>query len=47
MATIDYLRCPDGKMHSWVYGGRKSGLYRCAICPAEYTKAVLKEKTDA
>lgn len=43
----DLLRCPDGKMHAWVYLGKVSKKYRCRDCPEEAAKAEIKRATDA
>lgn len=46
-ATRDLLRCPDGRMHAWIYLGKSSKKYRCTVCPVEAVKAEIKEATDA
>lgn len=43
----DLLRCPDGRMHDWQYGGKASKLYRCRRCPVQTSKRELKAATDA
>lgn len=47
VTNIDYLRCPDGRLHEWLYMGKARSLYRCTRCPVEVKKTVLKRETDA
>lgn len=43
----DYWRCPDGKLHGWVYWrGENTGVYMCKNCRTHVDKATLKAHTD-
>ena len=43
----DYWRCPDGKLHDWIYWrGASTGIYLCRNCRMQVDKPTLKAHTD-
>ncbi len=44
--TVDPWHCPDGRVHSWTYLGRRMQAYRCVLCVNRISKSLLKELTD-